>query len=37
LGATREKGYITEPDQVALHEDHWHLGFMSEEGTNNVE
>lgn len=36
LGASREQGFILDGDQVSLHEDHLHLGFMNTSGTNNT-
>jgi hypothetical protein len=36
LGYGREAGWILDEDQVALHEDHLHLGFDSAEGTSNT-
>jgi hypothetical protein len=36
LGYPRGAGWILDKDQVALHEDHLHLGFYSDEGTSNT-
>lgn len=36
LGYPREEGWILEPDQLELHEDHIHIGYMDDEGTTNV-
>jgi hypothetical protein len=36
LGYGREEGWILAPDQLALHKDHIHLGYMEGEGTRNV-
>jgi hypothetical protein len=32
----RERGWILDSDQVELHEDHIHLGYMDKEGTRNA-
>lgn len=37
LGYSREQGFISDYSLTSLHEDHIHLGFASESGTNNVE
>lgn len=36
LGYPREEGWILEPDQLELHEDHIHIGYMDERGTRNA-
>jgi len=36
LGYGRERGWILDSDQLELHEDHIHLGYMYREGTRNV-
>jgi hypothetical protein len=36
LGYGRQNGWILERDQLELHEDHLHLGYMDERGTRNV-
>jgi hypothetical protein len=36
LGYPRQKGWIPVPDQLELHEDHLHLGYMDEKGTRNA-
>lgn len=37
LGYPREAGWIQDADQLAYHEDHLHLGYWSESGTNNTQ
>lgn len=36
LGYGRERGWVLERDQLELHEDHLHLGYMDERGTRNA-
>jgi hypothetical protein len=36
LGYPREAGWILAPDQLELHEDHLHLGYLDEKGTRNA-
>jgi hypothetical protein len=36
LGYGRERGWVLERDQLELHEDHIHLGYMDEKGTRNA-
>ena len=36
LGYGREEGWILDSDQLELHEDHIHLGYMDREGTRNA-
>jgi hypothetical protein len=36
LGYPREKGWILAPDQLELHNDHLHLGYINNEGTLNA-
>ncbi len=36
LGYGREAGWILEADQLELHRDHIHLGYMDEKGTRNA-
>jgi hypothetical protein len=36
LDRSRREGWIVEDDQLALHEDHLHLGYTSEDGTLNT-
>lgn len=36
LGYPREEGWILDADQLELHEDHIHVGYMDEEGTRNA-
>jgi hypothetical protein len=36
LGYGRERGWILARDQLELHEDHLHLGYMDERGTSNA-
>jgi hypothetical protein len=36
LGYPRQKGWIPAPDQLELHEEHLHLGYMDEKGTRNA-
>ena len=36
LGYGRERGWVLERDQLELHEDHIHLGYMEERGTRNA-
>ena len=36
LGYGREKGWVLAPDQLELHKDHIHIGYMDEEGTHNT-
>jgi len=35
LGYGREKGWVLAPDQLKLHKDHIHIGYMDEQGTHN--
>ena len=35
LGYGREKGWVLAPDQLKLHKDHIHIGYMNEQGTHN--
>ncbi len=35
LGYGRERGWILDRDQLDLHEDHIHIGYMDREGTRN--
>lgn len=36
LGYGRERGWVLERDQLELHEDHLHLGYMDQRGTRNA-
>lgn len=36
LGYGRQRGWILARDQLELHEDHLHLGYMDERGTRNA-
>ena len=36
LGYGRERGWVLAHDQLELHEDHLHLGYMNERGTSNA-
>ena len=36
LGYGRERGWILAPDQLELHKDHIHIGYMDEKGTKNT-
>lgn len=36
LGRSRQEGWILDPDQLKLHEDHLHIGYMSDTGTLNA-
>jgi hypothetical protein len=36
LGYGRQRGWVLDRDQLELHEDHLHLGYMDERGTRNV-
>ena len=36
LGYGRERGWVLERDQLELHEDHLHLGYMDKRGTRNA-
>ena len=36
LGYGREEGWILDSDQLELHEDHIHLGYMDRKGTRNA-
>lgn len=36
LDRSREAGWILDEDQLELHEDHLHLGYRSNDGTNNT-
>ena len=36
LGYGREKGWVLAPDQLRLHKDHIHIGYMDERGTHNT-
>ena len=36
LGRSGEEGWILDQDQLKLHEDHIHLGYMGEDGTRNA-
>ena len=35
LGSSRQEGWILDADQLKLHEDHLHIGYMSADGTRN--
>lgn len=35
LGYGREEGWVLAPDQLKLHKDHIHLGYMDRQGTHN--
>jgi hypothetical protein len=36
LGYGREEGWVLAPDQLRLHKDHIHIGYIDEQGTHNV-
>ncbi len=36
LGRSREERWLLDEDQLDLHEDHLHLGYRSNSGTNNT-
>jgi len=36
LGYGRQRGWILAPDQLELHKDHIHIGYMDEQGTHNT-
>jgi hypothetical protein len=36
LGYEREEGWVLAPDQLRLHRDHIHIGYMDEAGTRNT-
>jgi hypothetical protein len=36
LGHSRREGWILDADQLKLHEDHLHIGYMSDDGTQNM-
>jgi hypothetical protein len=36
LGYGREAGWVLAPDQLELHKDHIHIGYMDKEGTHNT-
>jgi hypothetical protein len=36
LGYRPEEGWILDPDQLELHADHLHIGYMDENGTRNA-
>jgi hypothetical protein len=36
LGYGREEGWVVDDDQLELHEDHIHIGYMTKEGTRNA-
>jgi hypothetical protein len=36
LGYGREEGWVLAPDQLKLHKDHIHVGYMNERGTHNT-
>jgi hypothetical protein len=36
LGYGREEGWVLAPNQLELHEDHIHVGYMDEWGTHNT-
>ena len=36
LGYGREEGWVLAPDQLELHKDHIHVGYMDERGTHNT-
>ena len=36
LGYPRDRGWILDADQLELHRDHLHLGYMHEKGTSNA-
>ena len=35
LGYGRKEGWVLAPDQLELHKDHIHIGYMDEQGTHN--
>jgi hypothetical protein len=35
LGYGREEGWVLAPNQLRLHKDHIHIGYMDEQGTHN--
>ena len=36
LGYGREEGWVLAPDQLELHKDHIHVGYMDERGNHNT-
>jgi len=36
LGYGRRRGWVLAPDQLELHRDHIHIGYMDEQGTHNT-
>jgi hypothetical protein len=36
LGYGREEGWVLAPNQLKLHKDHIHVGYMDERGTHNT-
>jgi hypothetical protein len=36
LGYSRREGWILDTDQLELHEDHLHIGYISDDGTQNT-
>ena len=36
LGHSRREGWILDADQLKLHEDHLHIGYISDDGTQNT-
>ncbi|MDQ3923321.1 MAG: hypothetical protein M3309_05265, partial [Actinomycetota bacterium] len=36
LGRSSEEGWILDDDQLELHEDHLHIGYLSEGSTSNT-
>ena len=36
LGYGREEGWVLAPDQLRLHKDHIHIGYMDKRGTHNA-
>ncbi len=36
LGRSRGEGWVLDADQLRLHENHLHIGYMSEDGTQNT-
>jgi hypothetical protein len=36
LGYGRQRGWVLAPDQLDLHKDHIHIGYIEEQGTHNT-
>ena len=37
LGYGRQRGWVLAPDQLKLHKDHIHIGYVDEQGTQPIQ